>query len=122
MMRPVPLVGLVFAMSACIFPDMPTTQTPGPAEVPGEVTAGDGGVSVEELVAQVEKLRELQRENERLKAKGERLKDELAELEQEARERRAHHVQKFGIWANFVMLVAAVALAVLASWAVDRRR
>jgi hypothetical protein len=64
----------------------------------------------------------LQRENERLKAKSERLKDELAELEQEARERRAHHVEKFGLWENFAMLVVAVGVGVLASWAVDRRR
>jgi hypothetical protein len=116
------LVGLVFlsaslAASACVFPDMPTTPTS--SEVPVDVADVDGGVSVEELVQQVEKLQEMEREHARLKARGERLKDELAELEREARERRAHHVQKFGIWANFVMLVVSVALATAASF---RRR
>jgi cell shape-determining protein MreC len=112
------LVAVVaFVMTGCVFADMPTTPTS--SELPVEVADVDGGVSVEELVTQVEKLQEVQRENDRLKAKSERLKDELAELEQEARERRAHHVQKFGIWANFVMLVVSVALATAASF---RRR
>jgi hypothetical protein len=115
------LVAVVaFVMTGCVFADMPTTPTS--SDVPVDVADVDGGVSVEELIAQVEKLQEMQRENERLEAKGERLKDERAELQQEARARRAHHVEKFGLSANFVMLVAAVALAVLASWAVDRRR
>jgi predicted RNase H-like nuclease (RuvC/YqgF family) len=107
------IAGATLAMSACIFPDMPTTQTPAPAEAPGEVSAGDGGVSVEELVAQVEKLQEMQRENERLKAKSERLKDELAELQEEARERRARHVEKFGPLESFAMLALAIGLAAL---------
>lgn len=65
----------------------------------------------------------MQRENERLKGKSGRLKDELAELQEEARERRARHVQKFGILENFGMLVAAVALAAVASrWEGTKRR
>jgi hypothetical protein len=117
-MRLVALVGLVLVVWACVFPDMPTTQTPAPVDVTGV----DGGVTVEELVQQVEKLQEMQRENERLEAKSERLKDRLAELQEEARARRARHVEKFGLWENFAMLVVAVGLAAVASWAVDRRR
>ena len=112
----------VILLAGCVFPDM---RTETPAQQPDAVvqaTDGDAGVSVEEAIAQVERLRELEAATEKLNAAIEE-KQALIEqkealikqLEDEARERRARHVEKFGSAENLAMLAAAVALAALAS-------
>ncbi len=123
------LAGLVLlACPGCLFADM-HTATPAQAEAPLELAGADGGPTLDEYVAELQKLADLRAENERLRRRIEnteaRIEEEEAswkEATDAARERRARHAERFGLFGNFAMLAAAVVLATVASRLAPRRR